>query len=277
MKNTYKIIALLLLTIFTSCTDVVDINLDTAPPKLVVEAFINWEKGTTGNQQIIKLTTTGSFYANSVPVVSGATITVTNSSNVVFNFIEIPATGKYECTNFVPTINETYTLLVVYNGETFTATETLKPVTPITSITQDANGGISGNKIQLKANFQDPIATEDFYLFNFTYPNIIKPDFYTADDLFFNGNNFFSVLQQTNNETDLEAGNVINVTHYGVSKNHYNYLAKLLSISGNNGGSPFQSPPATVRGNIINQTNFNNYALGFFNLSESDKKTYTIQ
>lgn len=277
MKNTYKIIVLLLVTLFSSCTDVVDIDLDTAPPKLVVEAFINWEKGTTGNQQTIKLTTTGSFYTNTVPIVSGATITVTNSSSVVFNFTEIPNTGKYECNNFIPILNETYTLLVIANGQTYTATETLKPVTPITTVTQDSNGGLSGNKIQLKANFQDPLATEDFYLFNYTYPNIIKPDFYATDDLFFNGNNFFSVLQETNNATDLEVGNVITITHFGVSKNHYNYLAKLLSISGNNGGSPFQSPPATVRGNVINQTNFDNYPLGFFNLSESDKETYTIQ
>ena len=277
MKSTYKFLALLSLTFFTSCTEVVNLNLNTAPPKLVVEAFINWEKGTTGNQQSIKLSTTTSFYNNTVPIVSGATITVTNSSGVVFNFVETPTTGRYECTNFIPILNETYTLNVISNGQTYTATESLKPVTPITTITQDTNGGISGSNIQIKANFQDPVATEDFYLFNYTYPNIIKPDFYTTDDVFFNGNNFFSVLQETNNGKDLEVGNVITITHYGVSKNNYSFLSKLLSISGNDGGSPFQSPPATVRGNIVNQTNFENYPLGFFNLSESDKKTYTIQ
>jgi len=50
----------------------------------------------------------------------------------------------------------------------------------------------------------------------------------------------------------------------------------LLSISGSMTGSPFQSLPATVRGHIINTTNFN-YALGYFRLSESDVATYTIQ
>jgi hypothetical protein len=51
----------------------------------------------------------------------------------------------------------------------------------------------------------------------------------------------------------------------------------LLGIAGTNGGSPFQTPPATVRGNIVNQTNFNNFALGFFRLSETDTMSYTVE
>jgi hypothetical protein len=54
-------------------------------------------------------------------------------------------------------------------------------------------------------------------------------------------------------------------------------MSILLSIAGNNGGGPFQSPPATVRGNIINTTNPSNYALGYFSLSEMDTKNYTIE
>jgi hypothetical protein len=50
-----------------------------------------------------------------------------------------------------------------------------------------------------------------------------------------------------------------------------------LSIAGNNGGGPFQSPPATLRGNIINATNFDNYALGYFRLSETDSGNYIIE
>ncbi len=47
-------------------------------------------------------------------------------------------------------------------------------------------------------------------------------------------------------------------------------MSVLVSIAGNNGGGPFQSPPATVRGNIINTTNSANYPLGYFSLSEVD-------
>jgi hypothetical protein len=51
----------------------------------------------------------------------------------------------------------------------------------------------------------------------------------------------------------------------------------LISIAGSTGGSPFQSPPATVRGNIINTTSPNNFPLGYFSISEADTKIYTIE
>jgi hypothetical protein len=72
-------------------------------------------------------------------------------------------------------------------------------------------------------------------------------------------------------------GDKITVTHFGISQSYYNYLSVLLSIASNGGGSPFQSPPATVRGNLINITNAANYPLGYFSLSESDKREYIIQ
>jgi hypothetical protein len=51
----------------------------------------------------------------------------------------------------------------------------------------------------------------------------------------------------------------------------------LVNIAGNTNGSPFQSPPATVRGNIINTTNFDDFVLGYFSVSEVDTKNYVIQ
>jgi hypothetical protein len=54
-------------------------------------------------------------------------------------------------------------------------------------------------------------------------------------------------------------------------------MSKLINISGSQGGSPFATPSATVKGNIINQTNASNYPLGYFHLSEIDSKIYTVQ
>jgi hypothetical protein len=40
-------------------------------------------------------------------------------------------------------------------------------------------------------------------------------------------------------------------------------MSILVSIAGNSGGDP-SSPPATVRGNIVNTTDSANYPLGYF-------------
>lgn len=76
---------------------------------------------------------------------------------------------------------------------------------------------------------------------------------------------------------ELEKDDIILFTLQGISESYYNYMNILLGIAGTNGGSPFQTPPATVRGNIVNQTNTNNFALGFFRLSETDTISYTVQ
>jgi hypothetical protein len=107
MKN---IAYLFILIFFASCEDVINVDLETGDPKLVIDANILWQKGTSGNEQKIKLTTTTDYYTNTIPTVSGAIVFVTNSQNTVFDFIEVPNTGEYVCTNFVPVINETYTL-----------------------------------------------------------------------------------------------------------------------------------------------------------------------
>jgi hypothetical protein len=69
----------------------------------------------------------------------------------------------------------------------------------------------------------------------------------------------------------------VQISHLGVSKTYYNYMSVLVSLAGNSGGRPFQSPQSTIRGNIINTTNIDNYALGYFSLSEVDTRNYVIQ
>jgi hypothetical protein len=275
MKTIFKILALFTSILFIqSCQKVIDVDLVTAPSKLVVEANIAWQKGTSGNRQTIKLSTTTGYFSQTFPVVSGAIVQVVNSNNMVFSFLEqVPNSGLYVCINFLPVLNESYTLSIIAGGQTYRATEKLIPITPITKLEQKNNGGFLGNEIEVKAFFIDPGNAQNFYLYNYKYNNQIKPDFYIDRDLFYQGNEFFS--RSRNN--DLKAGNVINITHFGISENYHNYLAILLDIAGSSGGGPFQSPPATVKGNVVNQTNFDNFPLGFFSVSETDSRSYTIQ
>jgi len=273
VKKIQVFFVILITIFFNGCEDVVNIDLNTAPPKLVIEASLNWQKGTLGNEQKIKLTTTTDYYGNTIPMVSGATVFVKNNSNVTFNFIENPNTGEYFCTTFIPVISQTYTLTVISNGQTYAATETLKPVAPITKIVQNNLGGFDGKTIEIKAYFNDPAPENNFYLYGYKYPNPLADNYYAGDDTFFQGNEFFSASQNS----DLKAGDNIMITHFGISKTYSNYMQVLISIAGNNNGAPFQSPAATVRGNIINTTNFDNYALGYFSLSEIDTKNYVVQ
>jgi hypothetical protein len=51
----------------------------------------------------------------------------------------------------------------------------------------------------------------------------------------------------------------------------------LLQQTEDGGGGPFETQPATVRGNMINQTNPDNFPLGYFRISEISTIVYTVQ
>jgi hypothetical protein len=273
MKKYTIIIALIFAFCNTSCEDVIDVNLKTAKPQLVVNAAILWQKGTLGNNQKIKLTTTTGYFDSVIPTVPGATVSVTNSSNMIFNFVEIPNTGVYECNNFIPVINEQYVLTIILNGETFTATETLKGVSNITSISQKNEGGFSGEEIEIKSFFNDPANTDDFYMFKFKSSVLAIPSYDIFDDSFTQGNENFGLYI---NE-ELKTGNTLDITLFGISKRYFEYMRKLTAVAGSASGGPFATAPASVRGNLINKTNSKNFAFGYFNLSETDYKQYTVQ
>ena len=273
MKNIKYLLLLLIALSFSACEKVIDVELNNAPPRLVIDAFIKWTKGTTGNEQKIKLSTTAPYFNNTIPTVSGATVFITDSNNTVFNFNENAGTGDYLCSDFTPVLNGNYTLTVIYNGQTYTASETLNPAPEITKIEQKNDSGFSGKDIEIKAYFNDNQSTDDFYLFKYKAPFTAIPEYRLLKDDIFQGNEFFGLY--TNK--DLKTGDEVEIGIYGISEPYFNFMKILMSIAGSNSGSPFQSPPATVRGNIINTTNEANYALGYFSLSEASEKKYIVE
>ncbi len=273
MKKIIIFIAFIVLVLTIGCEEVIPVDLNTDPPKLVVEAILKWQNGTQGNNQTIKLSTTASYFSNVIPAVSGAKITVKNSQNTVFDFVEGSVAGQYNCENFIPKLDETYTLSITLKGEIYTATEVLKSVALIDRVEQNDKGGINKDKIQLKTFFKDPANVDNFYLYNYAYENKIKEDFFADDDVSFKGNEFFSISRAD----ELKKGDKVTITHYGISERYFNFMKVLISIAGQRGGGPFEAPPVTLRGNVVNTTNIDNYPLGYFYVGQTDVRTEIIK
>jgi hypothetical protein len=269
-----KILYLLFIFCFLiSCEDVVDINLNEAQPRLVIEASINWFKNTPGNEQSIKLTLSAPFFDESVPPANGAAIEITDTNNNIFSFTEDENTGIYLNNNFSPIINEVYTLNINYNGETYSAVETLKSVTSIDFIEQNNDGGFSGVDIELKAYYTDPANEDNYYFFEFISDIPVVPTLEVYEDKFTDGNQIFGFYT----EEDLESGDEVTIRNYGVSERFYEFMFILLQQGSDDGGGPFETQPATVRGNCINESNPSNYPFGYFRLSEVDEIIYTVE
>jgi hypothetical protein len=256
-----------------SCEDVVDVDLNEAEPRLVIEASINWFKNTTGNEQIIKLSLSAPFFDETIPPANGAIIQILDTNDNVFNFTEDGSTGNYVNSNFIPVIDETYTLIINYNNEIYSAQETLKSVSPIDFVEQNNDGGFTGQDIELKAYYTDPVNEENYYFFEFISDIPVVPTLEVYEDRFTNGNQIFGFYT----EEDLEVGDQVTIRNYGVSRRFYDFMFVLLQQGSDESGGPFETQPATVRGNCINETNPDNFPFGYFRLSEVDEVIYTVQ
>jgi len=254
---------------FYSCEDVVQVDLKESEPRLVIEASILWQKNSHGNVQLVRLTTTAPFFGDQIPPAEGANVSVFSEAGVEFKFEEIES-GIFRNDQFIPELNKTYELKVEYNDEEYRAIETLLPVVSIENIEQTTSGGFGGEDIELKAYFTDPPNIQNYYLSRFFYEEL---SIQIYEDKFTDGNRTFAYFSNEG----LTPGQEVGIEIQGISKRFYEYLFILRSQAGSSNGGPFQTQPTTVRGNIINITNPDNFAFGYFRLSETDFLDYIIQ
>lgn len=263
---------LFLLVIFfgivTSCEDVIDVELNDAPPRLVVEANINILEDGASLNSWVKLTTTAPFFDDAVPFVADATVEIIDENGFIHPF-EYQSEGIYHGT-FFPQENITYTLKIIYKNEIYSAVAKFQSTATLDYVQQRNDGGFSGEDIELKAFFNDPAGERNFYFFEGISEKGIVLDVY--NDEFFDGNTIFGYYLVE----DLAIGDEVYFKLYGVDEAYYNYMFLLLQQTGG-GGGPFETQPATVRGNIINETNPDNYPLGYFRISEVSTLNYTVQ
>ncbi|WP_239455637.1 DUF4249 domain-containing protein [Flavobacterium ginsenosidimutans] len=271
MNRVLALISLLFVFSFASCEDVVNLDLETGETKLVIDAEIIWKKGTDGKEQTIKISKTAPYYNNSTPKVSGAQVRVENSNGDVFTFNETE-TGVYKCTDFVPVIDMDYTLFVEAEGQSFTAVEKLTSVTPINKVEQKIVPDFDGKDIiELTFYYNDPADQTNFYVTDYQSEFLIYPEYEITNDEFYNGN---EISTRYSHSEDMKPGNTVTITHRGVSKNFFNYWKLILEASSSN---PFSVPPGNIRGNIVNTTDANNFAFGYFRLCEADQVPYLVQ
>mgnify|MGYP001588000750 FL=1 len=264
-KNILFILVTLLLY---SCEEVIDIDLQNSEPKLVIEASVNVLKDGTSNA-VVTLSQTAPFFENDIPAVTDALVSITSSTGEVYSFNHTQ-NGIYTA-SVLPVLENTYTLEVIHQNETYTATEALQTVTEFEEVIQNNEGGFGGDQIQLKAYFTDPGGIQNYYL---SETLSVRGDERRAfNDEFFDGNRINDFYLGDN----LAPGDVVTFNLYGVDEYFFNFMVVLLQQTDNGGGGPFETQPATVRGNIVNQTNSDNFPLGYFRISELSTIVYTVE
>ena len=245
---------------FTACEDVIELDLDTAPARLAIDAQLKMNPNETSTQVIILSLTTG-FYTETPNMVTNALVNIIEVDNsTTHTFVHDTNTPGHYTLAFAPNFNTNYKLQITYDNAVYESSiEQLVPTVPIDNLTQGTETLFGGDEIEVLVTITDEDNRDDFYIFDFGYNN-----FLATKDEFYQGNAFtFSYFFD-----DLDAGDTAEISVYGADERYFNFMTAVIEQT-EEGGDPFKTTPSTVRGNIYNTTNPSHYPMGYFSIGET--------
>ncbi|MEL6822096.1 MAG: DUF4249 domain-containing protein [Calditrichota bacterium] len=283
MKTIFLYMLLLFCYLLIGCETVIDLDLPQSQQRLVVEGRIEKVKGVNSGMQRIRLSLTEDFFNTELPpVATGASVLVTDASGRSWEFAESTSEpGLYSTDSLFAEIDMTYTLLIQYDGEEYEAQETLHAVPPIDSIYQVfvEENEFEDEGLRARIDYRDPINEQNYYLWEQYADGELQlvPDpgnkfNLIASDEFYNGQQV--VGYEPNEEAILEPGQTVMIRQVALSQQTYSYY--FIIFEQTSSADLFDPPPATIRGNVVNKTNSDNYALGYFSAAEVAERSLVI-
>jgi hypothetical protein len=268
MKNQilyFCIFLLAAITITTSCTKVIGLKLDNATGQLVIEGNITNVNG----PQYVKLSQNVPFTnTNTYPPVTGATVTLTNAGN---NYIltEGPQ-GTYSINPFVGIVGNTYTLKVLVNGQTYTASSTMPAAVKLDSVTatiSDFNHPKNGqDQDDITVYYRDPLGVSNQYRFVMYVNSVQVNRVFAFDDELTDGRHVSIDLRE--DDIDIYSGDTVKVEMQCIDKPVYTYWYTLMQQQSEGPGSVAPANPPT---NITPAT------LGYFSAHTTQSKTIILR
>ncbi len=252
----------ILLLFLASCEEKIELDLDDDYTRLVVEGSVTDDK----IRQIIYLSTTASYFSDEqTPRVSGATVTVSEGSNV-YDFKETMP-GKYESTDyFAAEQGKEYMLRIELNkaigGESvFTATEKMPVKLQLDSIAAiPLPVEVNGRDVQVLGYGQEPPMEGNYYMWDLYVNGVLISDTLNkktfTDDELVNGSYIpgLPIFYY-----DGAANDTIEIFTQSITEEYYGFLLAFIQEAAF-GGNNFAGPPANVEGNISGG------ALGYFSV-----------
>lgn len=271
MNKTY--IWILVISSFTliSCEKVIDLDLNSSEPRIVIEGNITSDPG----PYEVSVTTSGDYYtAEGIQPISGATI-ILNDDFGNYDTLTEEVNGKYLTNNLIGESDRNYSIKVIYNNIEYTGSDYLPNKVVIDSlnyeIMENGHGSPNENEIPrwiVYCYFTDPAETADYYRLN------IKVNGLTVSGAF----NYYSlgIDQLVNGQpvkyslwrVEAMPGDTISINLNSIGFNTYEYFRTLNDAisSGGMDGTPYNP-----------LSNLSNDALGYFGAYTNDTKSFIVE
>jgi hypothetical protein len=237
--------------LLSACEDVIDIELNSVEPKIVIEAKL-YDKF---HPATVIITKTVNFFDSLNPVfISDAIIHISDNEGNEVLIPESDIKGIYQSAYFGET-GKTYTLSVETEGKTYTASALMKPSLTIDSLSVKYHGAeipYFEEGYELTCHINDSAGLNEYAIFNLFKNNEKSNEIYLFDDEYVDGLGFDHRFFADN----FQSGDTAIVEMLTCDENVYEYFytyAEITSSFYNSGGTPYNP-----------LSNFSDDALGYF-------------
>lgn len=284
-----------LLLLFTAigCEEVIEVELPATEPRLIIDAIIPVDTTQSETLVSVKVSLTDGFFGT-VPLTKLDNIIIETAKELEnglteIGFITFPDIannfGTYETrvsTQFLLEEGVFYTLFVDHDERLYADQTYYQSAPEIDSIVQGqgTDNIFEENEIELITSFKDIEEQDNFYIFDYGLG-----EYATTDDQFYKNQEYsFSYFLKR----DIQPNSQLEVRILGADRRFYNYMNLLIEQSEEE-LDIFQTPVATVRGNVFDIEDLDNidvkdnvgqpdvFPLGYFAIIQENKATITIQ
>jgi hypothetical protein len=248
-------VLLLVFMVSTSCEKVINVDLNEAASRIVIEGLIDDGPG----PYTVRLSRSGSYFDQPVlPMVSGADVIISDNTGIKDTLIE-RSPGVYLTSKIHGTPGKTYTLNVTTENMQYTGSSTMHTHVNVDSLRLmrtevyhfNLGGGSSDETtISVYCYFKDPQGKNFYRVKVHSHGSSNNEDYRLFDDQYTDGENTELRIAHA------EAGDTIRVDLFSLDQTTYGYYRTLRDLLHTN--PVFGSTPANP------ETNLSNGALGYF-------------
>lgn len=259
--NKTSLFLLVMISVY-SCEKVIQVDLNSAAPQIVIEGEITNANG----PYKVKISKTVNFSSDNVfPPVSGAVVKITDNTGFTESLAET-SPGTYATHSIAGKPGNTYSLLVLAEGKQYTAVSTMPQPVNFDSVTIEKTRIFNNTQISAVVNFKDAPGLGNYYQFIEYLNGVYLPETFVLEDRLSDGKYISRSL--FSDSSDLKTGDNLLVKMYCIDANVYSYMRTFRQVTSNDNQSASPANP---------NTNISNGALGYFSAHTIQTKQVTIR
>ncbi|WAC41731.1 DUF4249 domain-containing protein [Pedobacter sp. SL55] len=268
MNNFKQIFAFLsMVFLLSSCEEVIELNLDTAAEKYVIEATLTDQ----ANGARVLISKTKSYNSsNDFAGVSEAVVEIEDQLGNVTRLTESAKPGVYLHATLKGTPTQTYKLRITIAEQAFTATCTMPAVVALQDVYPYELNLFDGPRLFTHVKYTDPIGVKNFYRFIEYKNDVYTKSIMATNDEFTDGRTVNQTIfpYEFDEESKLKKGDKIKLEFLTIDEPVYKYWFSV--DNGAQGGGDSAAPANPV-------SNIKGGAIGYFSAHTIQSKEYTVQ